>query len=184
MMAITPIPKLLLTPELRKEVMDKIEECYVKCEKHYGKTFVRPEVQFNIRNTHAGTANYATNLIRFNLTFLVENKEAFIARTPGHEVAHLVANAVYSKVRENGKKVRPHGAEWKEVMGVIGQKAEVYHQFEVLSLDIHRKPRKNRMVTKTEKLQRILVQLSRFEPEDIDMFISKLSKTFYGGVSA
>lgn len=156
--------KLLLTPALRKEVEEVINAAYEKCETHYKRKFKRPEVHYDLRNTNAGEAWRNRNLIRLNLTFLVENGANFKDRTPGHEVAHLVARAVYDSKPMNGKKVRPHGVEWKEVMGVIGQEPSVKHSFDITSLDIHKRPRKKRIVSPREKIQRILQQVKRLDP--------------------
>jgi predicted SprT family Zn-dependent metalloprotease len=159
-------PKLLLTPELRQKVEARIEECYLKCEEHYKRKFPRAEVRYDLRNTNAGEAWMKQNRIRLNLTFLVENDEGFLLRTPGHEVAHLVAHAVYDAKPLKGAKVRPHGVEWKEVMGVIEQEPSSRHSFDITSLDIHKKDRKKSIVSTKEKMMRLLAQIEKLEPEE------------------
>jgi predicted SprT family Zn-dependent metalloprotease len=168
--------KLLLTPEVRKATEARIEECYVKCEKHYNRKFARPEIRYDLRNTNAGEAWRNRNLIRLNLTFLVENWEGFLGRTPGHEVAHLVAHAVYDTKPMNGKKVRPHGKEWKEVMAVIEQEPSPKHSFDITSLDIQKTLRKRRIVSRAEKIARILEQLGKFNGTEREYIVDRLNE--------
>lgn len=154
----------LLTPALRKKVEDAVEAAFVKCEKHYKQKFKRPEIRYDIRNTNGGEAWFRVNRIRLNLTFLVENEEKFLASTVPHEVAHLVAHAVYDTKPMNGKKVRPHGKEWKEVMGVLSLEPKVTHTYDLTSLDLHKKVRKARVMKTTKaKVAALLKQISKLE---------------------
>lgn len=157
---------LLLSPELRAKVMGAVEAAYVKCEKHYKQTFPRAEVRFDIRNTNGGEAHFGKNpnRIRYNLTFLVENEAEFLETTVPHEVAHLVARHVYTSKPMNGKKVRPHGKEWKEVMGVLGVEPRIKHSYDITSLDLHAKPKRKRAIKSTKaKVAALLKQISKLE---------------------
>jgi SprT protein len=111
--------------ELQNACIVKIQNAYSICESIYSTKFTFPTVQFNLRGRRAGVAYYHYNLIRLNNVLLIENKEAFIQDTPGHEAAHLIARQVY------GMFISSHGAEWKKVMQVIGQPAIRCHDFEV-----------------------------------------------------
>lgn len=145
-----------------------MEQAYVTCEKHYGRTFARPEVRYNIRNTNGGEAWIGKNLIRLNLTLLVENQEEFLARTVPHEVAHLVAHFVYDAKPHNGKKVRPHGSEWREVMGVLGLAPSVKHNYDVSSLDIVKKPKPKvpKHIRKMRRVVNLIKQINKLSPQD------------------
>lgn len=103
----------------------RIEEVYQIAENFYGSRFVRPHVSFNIKGRIAGKAFPSTNEIRLNKTLLLENREAFIADTPGHEAAHLIAKTHF------GSCTAPHGREWKEVMVAIGQEPSRCHNYEI-----------------------------------------------------
>lgn len=167
----------LLTPELKAKVEARIEEAYKACEKHYKQKFARPEIRYDLRNTNAGEAWMRANRIRLNLTFLVENEKDFLARTPGHEVAHLVAHAVYDSKPMNGKKVRPHGREWKEVMGVISQEPSVRHSYDITSLDLHKKPRrKGTMKTTKQKIDALLKQIAKLEADDREYLVEMINE--------
>lgn len=157
----------LLSPELRAKVDAAVEAAFQTCEKHYKQKFPRPEVRFDIRNTNGGEAWFQRNLIRLNLTFLVENEKDFLATTVPHEVAHLVAHHVYDSKPLNGKKVRPHGKEWKEVMGVLGLEPKTKHTYDLTSLDLHKKVRKARALKTTKaKIEALLKQIGKLEPLD------------------
>lgn len=162
---------ILLSPELRTKVEEVVEASFKTCEAHYEQKFKRPEVRYNIRNTNGGEAWYQRNLIRLNLTFLVENEETFLASTVPHEVAHLVARAVYTSKPHNGKKVRPHGTEWKEVMGVLGIEPKVKHTYDITSLDIVRVKRKRVMKTTKAKIDALLKQIAKLEYNDREYLI-------------
>ena len=158
--------QILLSPELRTKVDAAVEAAFKTCEKHYKQKFKRPEVRYNIRNTNGGEAWYRRNLIRLNLTFLVENEEQFLKQTVPHEVAHLVAHYVYDAKPMNGKKVRPHGKEWKEVMGVLGLEPKVTHSYDVTSLDIVRVKRKRATKTTKAKLMDLVKRVSKLEEDE------------------
>jgi predicted SprT family Zn-dependent metalloprotease len=165
----------LLSPELKAKVEAAVEAAFVQCEKHYGQKFKRPEVRYDIRNTNGGEAWLNRNLIRLNLTFLVENEKDFIASTVPHEVAHLVAHYVYDNKPKNGKKVRPHGVEWKEVMGVLSLEPKVKHSYDLTSLDLHKKKRKVRALkTAKAKIDALLKQISKLEYSDREYLVKQV----------
>lgn len=95
---------------LSESVHLRIAELYCQAERHYLKHFKRPAVLLNLRGETAGQAWPEDNLLRLNRVLLEENQQHYLKHTLGHEVAHLIADTVY------GKKIRPHGREWKYVM--------------------------------------------------------------------
>lgn len=166
----------LLSPELRAKVEAAVEAAFKTCEAHYKQNFKRPEIRYNIRNTDGGQAWLQRNLIRLNLTFLVENEKEFLASTVPHEVAHLVAHYVYDSKPMNGKKVRPHGKEWKEVMGVLSLEPRVKHSYDITSLDLHRVKRKRSMKTTKAKIEALLKQIAKLEYEDREYVRDKIEQ--------
>jgi len=167
----------LLTPELRARVDAVVEAAFVKCEKHYKCKFKRPEVRYDIRNTNGGEAWVNTNRIRLNLTFLVENDKVFLESTVPHEVAHLVSHAVYDSKPMNGKKVKPHGKEWKEVMDILGLPPKTKHTYDVTSLDLHKKVRKARALkTTAAKIEALLKQISKLDGPSREYIADQLNE--------
>lgn len=141
-MALKPVVQLL-TPELRKKIEAKITECLAIAEAKYKQKFEMPEVRYDIKNTDGGTATFQQWLIRLNLILCYENEPHFIATTVPHEVAHLVARRVYhDAIAATGKKMRPHGKEWREVMELFELPAKVTHSYDCTS--IAKKPRRPR----------------------------------------
>lgn len=113
------------TIQLMNLAQQRIEQVYQDAEAKYQKTFPRPKIGFGIRGRVAGRAFYYQNKIELNFALLLQEKENFISRTPGHEAAHLIAFQLY------GGGIKPHGIEWKSVMRVIGQDPSRCHNFEV-----------------------------------------------------
>ncbi len=118
-------------------VLNRIEECYSILELKFDLSFPRPNaVLFNVRGyTIAGKAFCAKNELHFNQTILDNNVEKFIEKTVAHEVAHLITGQLFPYTRGGtdllGSKrpAKPHGWEWKSIMGLLGVPANVYHTY-------------------------------------------------------
>ena len=142
-------PKLLLSKELRTKVEKKLLECLKVARAHYKRDDIpMPEIRWDVKNTDGGRANHAGNYVRYNLILCVENEEKFLDTTVPHELAHTIAGFLfYDKVlRETGKKMRPHGKEWKEVMGVLSTPPKVTHSYDCTSIQKpKRRPRGSKL---------------------------------------
>jgi SprT protein len=110
---------------LKTQVENRILETYCAAEKYFGPCFDLPTVTYTLRGRVAGTARYPANTINFNKEILLDNPEAFINRTPAHEVAHLITFKMF------GASVQPHGKEWIRVMGILGLPAVRCHSYVV-----------------------------------------------------
>lgn len=88
----------------------RVEACYQHAEAHFARRFARPEVSFRLRGQKAGVAHLDENLLRFNPTLYAQNRDDFLRQTVPHEVAHLIAHALF------GRRIRPHGGEWQAIM--------------------------------------------------------------------
>lgn len=111
--------------DLRSMVKAKVEETYLVAEAHYDKIFARPKIVFKLTGRVAGYASWKHKHLDFNLQLLKHNVEDFLARTVPHEVAHLIAHAVYGKAmvrktRRGGLRYQAHGPKWKAVMRILG----------------------------------------------------------------
>lgn len=88
-------------------------------------------VRFDLRGTLAGQARMLGPrrfLIRYNPELLARHNQGFLERTVPHEVAHVITYCRF------GGKVRPHGAEWRELMGFFGASPERCHDFDTSGL--------------------------------------------------
>lgn len=107
-------------------ILHRLEHCYQLAEQHFCRTFERPQVSLDLRGQKAGVAYLQRNLLRFNAQLYRENHEHFLAQTVPHEVAHLLAQALY------GDRIRPHGREWQALMtGLFGLPAQRCHDYQV-----------------------------------------------------
>lgn len=115
--------------------IDKIENAFRLAEQRYGTTLERPVIRFsNKLKTSAGNARWiwgefnTVRDIRITLSkvLLQLNGDEFIADTPGHEAAHIIALQLY------GQQGKGHGARWKEVMRAIGQNPQRCHDMQVI----------------------------------------------------
>lgn len=88
----------------------QVEACYQQADAHFNREFNRPQVSFRLRGQKAGVAHLDENLLRFNPALYAQNREDFLRQTVPHEVAHMIARALY------GRRIRPHGSEWQAIM--------------------------------------------------------------------
>jgi SprT protein len=85
-----------------------------------------PEIalDFSLRGHGAGEARPETNTARYNRDLLVRYGDEFVREIVPHEVAHLVVAKVW------GSRAKPHGREWRSVMGLFGASGSVTHRFQ------------------------------------------------------
>ena len=97
----------------------------------FGVPVPRVAVRFDLTGTLAGQARMLERqrfLIRYNLELLARNGEGFLQRTVPHEVAHVITYCRF------GPRARPHGAEWREVMGFFGADPTRCHDYDTSGL--------------------------------------------------
>ena len=110
--------------EAENLVSKKIEELRLKAQELYSVN-IEPSVSFDLRGQSAGQANYRTNRIRLNRQLLEKYTTEFVVQTVPHEFAHLVAHKKF------GRRIKPHGNEWRSVMIALGAKPSRTHNFAV-----------------------------------------------------
>lgn len=90
----------------------------------------KPDIKFNLTGKCAGMYERRgdKHCLRFNRNFFEKNFEDVLKFTVPHEVAHYVT------VLRHGW-VKPHGKEWKNIMGLFGIKnPQRCHKFDVSHL--------------------------------------------------
>lgn len=133
-------PPPYLPVNIRTAVIVKIQATLQLAKQHFGRPFGMPEVQFDVHTHTAGIAYSTLNKIRFNPTLLLENTDKFISETVPHEVAHLVADAVFPsgflhrRVRQKARAPH-HGEAWEYVMRLFGLEPKVSHKYSCASLN-------------------------------------------------
>lgn len=83
--------------------------------------------------TRAGTANFSRNTIKLNQALLTRHPE-HIEQTFAHELAHLIAYALY------GHLGRGHGRFWQSVMRQLGFTPDRTHDMDCSGLERKHKP--------------------------------------------
>jgi SprT protein len=110
------------------QVIARTMELLRQAEEHFQIGMPRVAVRFDLRGRSAGMVRFAPDKppeVRYNRLLLEENGADFLARTVPHEVAHVVARALF------GAQIKPHGAEWKRVMYWLGADASRCHDYDV-----------------------------------------------------
>lgn len=82
-----------------------------------------PRIIWKSLRVTAGLADYRHRTIVLSSILLVEEER--LCRTLKHEYAHLLAVAKF------GLRARGHGKGWRWAMEALGERPEVYHQYEV-----------------------------------------------------
>lgn len=116
------------TGNTSSSVADRTLALLKLAERHFRRTMPAVEIRFDLRGRSAGMVRFQDGkkpVVRFNRQLLSENRESFITQTVPHEVAHVVARAVF------GTGIRPHGAEWRKVMAFFGAEATRCHEFDI-----------------------------------------------------
>ncbi|NBC12078.1 MAG: hypothetical protein GVY09_01800 [Gammaproteobacteria bacterium] len=95
----------------------------------------RPRIVFDLRGRSAGqfrvdSRGYAS--IRYNPALLARHEVDFLAQTVPHEVAHYLAFLRF------GRRIRPHGPQWQQLMRDLGADPRRCHDFDVSGLTARR----------------------------------------------
>lgn len=88
------------------------------------------EVRFDLRGKTSGMFYYRDGqyAIRYNSAIFSRYFEESLQQTVPHEVAHYVVHRIY------GRRVKPHGVEWKQVMRDFGVPPDVTSKLNVSDL--------------------------------------------------
>ena len=115
-------------PDTERQVIARTRELLQRAQDHYQRPMPRVIVRCDLRGRSAGMVRFVPGAppeIRYNRFLLEEYPADFLARTVPHEVAHVVARALF------GVRIRPHGDEWKGVMEWFGAEASRCHDYDV-----------------------------------------------------
>ncbi|BAO44656.1 SprT family zinc-dependent metalloprotease [Thiolapillus brandeum] len=129
-----------MTEDTRK-IRQALEEATIywleKASRLLGQSFEPPLLRFDLRGQAAGQyRSHPRPCIRYNLDLAALQFDAFLARTPGHEVAHYVIDQRFPNQR-----LRPHGPEWRDLMHGLGLDASRCHEFSLEGVPTRRQRR-------------------------------------------
>jgi SprT protein len=113
---------------LQQRALEVTDDLLKQAARHLGIEIPGPQVRFDLRGKAAGQARMLDGRnceIRYNRALLARYPEDFLARTVPHEAAHVVVFRLY------GRRVKPHGPEWKGVMSLFGAEPTRCHSYDV-----------------------------------------------------
>jgi len=123
--------------ENQKRALDKVAELKAKTKEIYPDLELpHVPVSFNLRGQTAGMVRYRGGKIkdlRLNLDILNNPKHTddFIAQTVPHEWAHVIQRVKHGHRDAYGRRIKPHGYEWKRIMRELGVEVKRCHSYEV-----------------------------------------------------
>ncbi|WP_456404401.1 SprT family zinc-dependent metalloprotease [Thiolapillus sp.] len=128
---------VLLTQAQQQELLDITRRWIDAAENIHARTFPLPEVRFDLNGQAAGQYRGGAHpRIRYNPRMAASQFEAYCQRTPAHEVAHYIIDRLHS-----GRRVRPHGPQWRELMRAFGLEPERCHQYDLQNVPRRRQRR-------------------------------------------
>ena len=131
-----------LTPDARSRVVDEVARCLQLVTRHEGIVLPVPRISFDLAGTSAGqyrrtrcrSGDY--HQLRFNPYLLVRDFREGLTATVPHEVAHYAVAVLHGR-----RRLRPHGPEWRRVMGLLGAPPTVTHRQDLADLPVRRQRR-------------------------------------------
>ena len=124
------------TYQNQKRCLDKVAELKIKTQELYPELDMpHVPVSFNLRGQTAGMVRYRMGEIkdlRLNLDILnnPNHTDDFIAQTVPHEWAHVIQRVKYGHRDNYGRRIKPHGSEWKRIMRKLGVEVKRCHSYE------------------------------------------------------
>jgi len=109
--------------DVKNAVRTKVAETIALAELVYKRTFRTPTIMYTVKGNMAGWAFYPKWEINLNAFYLLEEFDDMIGDTIPHEVAHLIASAVY------GNTIKSHGRQWRGVMRSLGLNPKRCHNY-------------------------------------------------------
>lgn len=133
LMAIQPIDR-----QQRRQVRDEADLWRRRAEVLCGVELPPIAVTFDLRGRAAGQYRVRDGYrsIRFNPYIFARYFDDSLAVTVPHEVAHYAVDVLYGAVR-----VRPHGEEWRAVMGLLGVDARASGCYDLSGMPVRRQRR-------------------------------------------
>lgn len=114
-------------PAIHDQIRCRTRNLLEQAGRHFSSPMPPVDVRFDLKGRSAGLVcfqRWRRPLIRYNDQLLMTNQCHFLAHTVTHEVAHVVARALFGKV------IRPHGPEWRAVMEFFGLEAKRCHDYD------------------------------------------------------
>lgn len=120
-----------LADGVREAVALKVKDCLLRLVQRTGVNMPPPDIRYDLAGTSAGQymrrkTGQHPHLLRFNPYLLALYPDESLQTTIPHEVAHYAVALVHGN-----RRLRPHGAEWRQMMKWLGVSPERTHEFDV-----------------------------------------------------
>lgn len=104
----------------QREVVDETVRYLELAGRELGHVFTVPAIRFDLSGRSAGMyrVRRGEKEIRYNPWLFARDFVGHIRTTVPHEAAHCVVHGLHG-----GRRVRPHGREWREIMRIFGAEA-------------------------------------------------------------
>jgi SprT protein len=124
------------TATLRAKAIEQIRHYTELGNQRLNTDMPMPKVDFSVRGRVGGKYSPRTHTVMVNMVLFSENVEHYLEQTIPHEVAHGFQRHVYGQYRY-GKRVMPHGTEWKNIMRVLGKRPDRCHSYDTSNASRH-----------------------------------------------
>ncbi len=131
-----------LSPSQQQQVIDKTDFYIDQANQLLELQLPVIPVKFDLRGKSSGMFVYRRSIgrsdhwIRYNPIIFSHYFDHALQHTVGHEVAHYIAYAI-----SQGRRIKPHGKEWAEIMALFNLPAEVTSRYDVSELPLRQQRR-------------------------------------------
>ena len=104
--------------DIRTEIKNAVSMSIDIANAYYGTNYPDIESRFDLKGGCAGqfVMKGGKDYFRFNLILATENWNHFLKVTVPHEVAHYIQRKKFGHYDAYGRRVPPHGKQWKSIM--------------------------------------------------------------------
>lgn len=131
-----------LSPSQQQQVIDNTDFYIEQANQLLDLQLPAIPVKFDLRGKSSGmfvyrhSGRYREHWIRYNPVIFSQYFDHALQHTVGHEVAHYVAYAI-----SQGRRIKPHGKEWREIMALFRLPAEVTSRYDISELPLRQQRR-------------------------------------------
>ncbi len=122
----------------QQQVRNATSDCLTRAGKIFRIELEPITITFDLTGRSAGMyrVQRGQRTIRYNAYLFAKYFDDNLATTVPHEVAHYVADMLYGFQR-----IRPHGAEWQEIMCALGVEPRATGQYDLTGIPVRRQQR-------------------------------------------
>ena len=118
-----------MSNELRIKALAVVQEYTEMGNRIFNTSMAVPTITFKLKGACGGQYSSRTHEVRVNMVLFAENVEHYADTTIPHEVAHAFQRHLYSS-SSMGRRVMPHGQEWKRIMVRLGKSPKRCHTYD------------------------------------------------------